>query len=95
MIQFDNITNFVKMPERANPYDPKFTQKTVKHTPSIMVWGCFSAKDSNALYFLLKRKTMNTDSHLSILKKKLIFLSQSKNVSLFNKIQHHATFQKD
>ena len=42
--------------EQTYVYDPKFTQKTVKHSPSITVWRCGSTKGPGALHFFSKRE---------------------------------------
>ena len=42
-------------------------QPTVKHPPSVMVWGCFSSQSRGGLYFLPKGQTMNASRNISVL----------------------------
>jgi hypothetical protein len=37
--------------------------KTVKHSDSVMVWGCFSAAGHGGLYFLPRNTTMNSEKY--------------------------------
>ena len=54
-------------------FDPKFTRKTVKHPPGVMVWGCFSGlKGRGGLFFLPKGQTMNTDRYIECLNDHLL-----------------------
>lgn len=68
--QFGSFVNFVRRP-KSTRFDPKYTIATVKHSPKIMVWGCFSGNGRGSLYFIPNGKTVNTDLYLDILKNKL------------------------
>jgi hypothetical protein len=42
-------------PESTSRYDSKYTMKTVRHSDSVMVWGCFSGFAGHVgLYYLSK-----------------------------------------
>ena len=43
-------------------FDEKYTKKTFKHSPSIMIWTCFSGKGGPGDIFFLKPKTKITSS---------------------------------
>jgi hypothetical protein len=50
----------VRRPSRLNSYKQLFSIPAVKHSASVMVWGCFSGKNrQGGLYFLPKNQTMN------------------------------------
>lgn len=58
----------VRRPSNSSRYDSRFTVKTVKHSPSVMVWACFSAKlGRGGLFFLPKNTTMNADRYIGVL----------------------------
>lgn len=53
-------------------YLQRFTVKTVKHPPSVMVWACFSGKGGRgSLYFLPAGATMNSERYVHVLEEKL------------------------
>ena len=53
-------------------YLSKYTVKTVKHPPQVMVWGCFSGTAGRgSLYFLPAGTTMNSDRYSMVLEEKL------------------------
>ena len=41
-LQFHDTKRLVRRPCGTSPYNPAYTVKTIKHSPSVMVWGCFS-----------------------------------------------------
>lgn len=49
----------------------RYTQQTMKHPPSVMIWGAISAKGTAGLYFLPHGTTMNGQKYLELLKNKL------------------------
>lgn len=61
----------VRRPIGSDRMSPKYTVSTVKHPPSVMVWGCFSYKGRGSLYFLPSNTTMNGKTYLQLLKDKL------------------------
>ena len=52
----------------SNRYASKFTVKTVKHAPSVMAWGGFSAAGRGGLHFLEKGTTMISVRYCAVLK---------------------------
>lgn len=52
-------------------YDVKYVSPSVKHPPSCMVWGGFSAFSKGPLHFLQSGQTMNGEKYLKVLKIKL------------------------
>lgn len=70
-LQFHDTMRTVRRPPGASPHSPAFTRKTVKHSPSIMVWGCFSFRGRGTLHFLERGQKMNTQLYTAILSEKL------------------------
>jgi hypothetical protein len=60
-----------RRPVRSDRFDPKFTQKTVKHPEKVMVLGCSSWQGRGGLEFLKKGEMMNSQGHLRVLEDKL------------------------
>jgi len=46
---------------------PQYTVPTVKHSPKVMVWGCFGSMGRGGLWFMPKGTTMNADVYISLL----------------------------
>jgi transposase len=64
----------VRRPTMTNRYKQRYVVVNVKHSASIMVWGCFSgAGGRGSLYFLPPKTTMNGDRYMEMLREKLIF----------------------
>ena len=68
--QFTSRKQHVRRPV-GERYNEKFTIPTMKHPPSIMVWGAFSQNGTAGLYFLPQKTTMNGQKYLDLLKEKL------------------------
>jgi transposase len=81
--QFDDKKQFVRYESGANRYDPKYTLKTVKHAPHIMVWGAFSAKGPGPLIFLPAGQMMNGTTYLHLLQENLPQALQAHNCTKF------------
>jgi transposase len=63
----------VRRPSTVSRYKQRYTITTVKHSPSVMVWGCFSGqKGRGGLYFLPKNCTMNGERYKEVLDDHLI-----------------------
>ncbi len=60
-----------RLPVGLDRFDPKFTQKMVKHPAKVMVWGGFSWQGRGGLDFLKKGEKMNTQRYLRVLEDKL------------------------
>lgn len=63
----DTPTGRVRRPRNSDRYDERYTVKTLKHPPSVMVWGAFSYYGVSKLYFLEKGETMNSNTYLNLL----------------------------
>jgi hypothetical protein len=63
----------VRKPSTISWYLQKYTIPTVKHSASLMIWGCFSgARGRGGLYFLSKNQTMNSERYLTVLENHLL-----------------------
>jgi hypothetical protein len=63
----------VRRPSNISRYKQRFTVPTVKHSPSVMVWGCFSGKlGRGGLYFLPPNTTMNGVRYKMVLENHLL-----------------------
>jgi hypothetical protein len=63
----------VRRPRTIDRYRQKYTVSTVKHSPSVMVWGCFSGiRGRGGLYFLRKNEMMNGKCYISVLENHLL-----------------------
>ena len=87
ILQFASYKPFVRRPHGSSPADSRYLQPTVKHPPSVMVWGCFSSQSRGGLYFLPKGQTMNASRNISVLDDHLHVLN-------FMSIHGCTTFQK-
>jgi septum formation topological specificity factor MinE len=59
----------VRRPSGISRYKQKYTVKTVKHSESVMVWGCFSSTvGRGGLFFLPKNQMMNSEVYMGVLK---------------------------
>jgi transposase len=53
-------------------YKQRFTVLKVKHSASVMVWGCFSGHGGRgSIFFLPPKMTMNSDCYIAMLDEKL------------------------
>jgi transposase len=80
---FNSRPSTVRRPPGSNRMDPKYTVKTVKHPPGVMVWGCFSFKGRGGLYFLPKSVTMNSDRYINMLNEHLLKFMRIFGTSVF------------
>ena len=55
----------------------------VKHSPSVMAWGCMSAQGRGTLWFLPKNETMKSNNYLTVLQEKLPKWMPQLNCSIF------------
>ena len=55
-LQFASYKPFVRRPHGSLPADSRYLQPTVKHPPSVMVWGAFPAKAEVVFIFSQKDK---------------------------------------
>ena len=68
--QFISCNQLVKRPVGAR-YEDRYTIQTMKHPPSIMVWGVMFAHGTAGLYFLQSGTIINGAKYLDLLKDKL------------------------
>lgn len=80
--QFGVSCNYVRRQE-GQRYVQKYTVPTMKHPPSVMVWGCFSARFRGRLHFMPKGKTINSQVYMGILKEKLLPSMGSHRTTIF------------
>ena len=64
-------------------YEEKYTTPTVKHPPSLMVWGAMSAMGTASLSFLPPKTTMNGTKYVALLRSKLQLHMSVHNCSIF------------
>jgi hypothetical protein len=63
----------VRRSPSVDRFHPKYTQVTVKHSNSVMVWACFTGfKGRGSLYFLPNNTTMNGTRYIEVLQEKLL-----------------------
>jgi transposase len=70
--QFNDVKLFVRRPINSNPLDRRYTTKCVKHSPSVMAWGCFSYSGTGSIMFLDKGVTMNAQRYIEVLQHQLL-----------------------
>jgi len=68
--QFGSFVSHVRRLPNTR-YEPKNTIPTVKHSPKVMVWGCFSASGRGSLVFIPVGKTVNAEFYLDMLRDRL------------------------
>lgn len=74
----------VRRPSDSSRYDAAYTSPTVKHSESVMVWGCFSGVvGRGGLYFLPKNVMMNSDCYLSVLEDHLLVSYEIHGCNIF------------
>ena len=83
MLTFRSRPKTVRRPKGSDRMNPLYTVKTVKHPPSVMIWGCFSFKGRGTLYFLPKNVTMNGSRYLEMLQEKLPLAIEIHKTSIF------------
>ena len=69
-LQFGVFQKYVRRPVNSR-FDPKFMIRTVKHSPSLMVWAAFSYHGRGPIQFIEPGTTVNAKSYLNIIQNKL------------------------
>ncbi len=82
-LQFGNRSVCCRRLVGSDRYASKFTTKTVKHPPKVMVWGCFSWKGRGGLEFMKKGEMMNGTRYLKLLDEKLEFFMNGHGTTHF------------
>lgn len=77
-----NGYNYVRRPkgERLNP---RYTIKTVKHLPSVMVWGAISAMGRCGLHLFGKGEKVNAEKYIAVLESKVKVHMNASGTSIF------------
>lgn len=75
-------SNYIRRPvgQRLNP---KYTQKTVKHPPSVMVWGAMAANGRGPLQIIPKGQSVNSKVYIDILQEKLKLHMEIRGTTIF------------
>ena len=68
---------------RKKRFNRRYTVATVKHPPKVMVWGSFSARGRDTLFFVPRGTTGNREAYLNILKQKSRIDMQMHHSSIF------------
>ena len=73
-----------RRPSASNRYKQRYVVTSVKHSPSVMIWGCFSGKAGRAsIHFLPAKTTMNSDAYINVLREKLFPWMASHRITRF------------
>jgi len=64
-------------------YNERFTQQTMKHPPSVMIWRAISSQGTAGLFFRDPRTTMNGKKYLELMKEKLELHMAVHNCKIF------------
>jgi hypothetical protein len=74
----------VRQPRNISRCNRYYTITTVKHSASVMIWGCFSgARGRGGIYFLPKNTTMNRERYKTVLENHFIPFMRSHRSSWF------------
>ena len=82
-LQFASNKTFVRRPLGSSPVNSRNLQPTIKHPPSVMVWGCFFSQVRSGLYFLPKGQTTNASRYISVLDDNLLNFMSIHGCTLF------------
>lgn len=74
--------NYVRRPPGLR-LNPKYTLKTVKHPPSLMVWGAITAVGRCGLKIFEKNVKVNADKYIEVLQSKVKIHMQVTGTTLF------------
>jgi transposase len=80
--QVQATAKYVRRPKNER-FNQKYTIPTVRHSPSVMVWGSFSGQGAGNLYFLPPNTTFKADNYLTMLKKELPAVMHRLNGTFF------------
>ena len=64
-------------------YEDRYCVPSVKHSPSIMIWGSISASGRGGISFIPPKTTVNAERYLHILQNKLPTWMNIRNCSIF------------
>ena len=80
--QFFSYRPFVRRPAKSR-LNPRYTRKTIKHPPYIMVWGAMSGAGTGPLFVIPKKQKVNGQFYLNILQTHLRQALQLSGASVF------------
>ena len=80
--QFNSRKLFIRRPS-GQRFNEKFTMQTMKHLPSVMIWGGISVNGTAGLFFLPKGVAMNGQRYLQLLEEKLELHMTVHNCEIF------------
>jgi len=80
--QFAPHTPYVRRPAKQR-FNPRFVLPTVKHSPSVMVWGSISARGRAGISILPVNEMVNAVKYLAILQEKLPLWMPRHNCNTF------------
>lgn len=80
--QYSSKKQYVRRPS-GQRYGERFVVPTVKHSESVMVWGCFSWKGRGTLEFLNKNERMTSARYIEILQTKLPLIMNLHDCKIF------------
>jgi hypothetical protein len=83
IFQLPPMQRYVRRPPGANALDPRYTCKTVKHPPGLMIWGTCSWRGPGALTFLERGTMMNADKYIEVLSEKLVDTMNNSGSTVF------------
>ena len=64
-------------------FNPRYVIPTVKHSPSVMVWGSFGCSGRGNLWFLPPNTTMRAANYLEVLKERLRPMMARRQTTIF------------
>ena len=83
MQQVRNIGyNYVRRP-KGSRLKPQYTQKTVKHPPTVMIWGAITYRGHAGLHFMEKNEKLNGQKYVQILNEKVKIHMDITGTSIF------------
>ena len=68
--RFTTRKRYVRRPT-GKRFDQRYTTQTMKHLPSVMIWGGMSVNGTSGLFLLPPGTTMNGQKYVDLLKDKL------------------------
>lgn len=80
--QFGSPATFVRRP-KGERFNARYTIRTTKHSPKVMVWGSFSYAGRGSLYFVDQGQTVNAEEYKKILTSKVPITMRIHNCQIF------------
>lgn len=80
--QFGHNSQYVRRPT-GERHNERYTQPTVKHAESLMIWGCISANGPGEVEILEKKTRMDSKVYIDILDRKLAKSLENLDCNIF------------